>query len=241
MSGLAAIKKLTSELKSFEKDPLEGVLVSIVGDNLFQWDVSIFGPPDTVFTGGYFKARLDFQENYPFSPPKMRFVTEMWHPNVYPSGELCISILHPPGHDEMSGERPEERWNPTQSVRTILLSVISLMNEPNTASPANVDASVSFRKWREGKDGEYERRVKAIVARSVVQASEDGVVVPKTIDEYLIKREVLVAEPSWTMDDTCMSSEGEEDCYEEDSECNSGSEVEDSEEELEEGAEEEGN
>lgn len=55
------------------------------------------------------------------------------------------------------GERIEERWNPTQNVRTILLSVISLLNEPNTYSPANVDASVMYRKWRDshGKDNEY--------------------------------------------------------------------------------------
>lgn len=53
-----------------------------------------------------------------------------------------------------------ERWNPTQSVRTILLSVISLLNEPNTSSPANVDASVSYRKYCEGKDDEYYRIIK---------------------------------------------------------------------------------
>lgn len=236
MSGLAAIKKLTSELKSFDKDPLEGVTVSIVGDNLFLWDIGIFGPPDTVFTGGYFKARMEFAENYPFSPPKMKFVTEMWHPNVYPSGDLCISILHPPEPDEMSGERPEERWNPTQSVRTILLSVISLMNEPNTSSPANVDASVSFRRWKEGKDDDYFRRVSTIVGRSKILAQEEGVVVPTTIEEYVIKREPVPQEPSWTMDDTYTSSEGEADYseeeYQEDSE--GGSPVESMDEEEEE-------
>lgn len=56
-----------------------------------------------------------------------------------------------------SGELPCERWNPTQNVRTILLSVISLLNEPNTFSPANVDASVMYRRWRDsnGRDNEY--------------------------------------------------------------------------------------
>jgi len=61
---------------------------------------------------------------------------------VYDDGKVCISILHPPGEDEMSGELPEERWLPTQSVSTILLSVISLLSDPNFSSPANVDASV---------------------------------------------------------------------------------------------------
>lgn len=73
------------------------------------------------------------------------------------NGDLCISILHPPIDDPQSGELPCERWNPTQNVRTILLSVISLLNEPNTFSPANVDASVMYRRWKEsnGKDNEY--------------------------------------------------------------------------------------
>ncbi|MEQ2180361.1 Ubiquitin-conjugating enzyme E2 R2 [Goodea atripinnis] len=73
------------------------------------------------------------------------------------NGDVCISILHPPVDDPQSGELPSERWNPTQNVRTILLSVISLLNEPNTFSPANVDASVMYRKWRDskGKDREY--------------------------------------------------------------------------------------
>lgn len=77
---------------------------------------------------------------------------------------MCISILHKPGHDDMSGEHADERWNPTQSVRTILLSVISLLSEPNISSPANVDASLSYRKWRDSGDGDYVSRVRWVIA-----------------------------------------------------------------------------
>jgi len=59
---------------------------------------------------------------------------------LFRNGEVCISILHPPTEDPQSGEHPSERWNPTQNVRTILMSIISLLNEPNCSSPANVDA-----------------------------------------------------------------------------------------------------
>lgn len=101
------------------------------------------------------------------------------------NGDLCISILHPPIDDPQSGELPCERWNPTQNVRwaliilhismfsngvwismyrTVLLSVISLLNEPNTFSPANVDASVMYRRWKEsrGKDKEYENIIRYV-------------------------------------------------------------------------------
>mgnify|MGYP001325407754 CR=1 FL=1 len=76
------------------------------------------------------------------------------------------------------------------AARTILLSVISLLNEPNISSPANVDASVSYRNWREGKADDYEKTVKQQVERSKVQADKDGVVVPMTTDEYVVRHQV---------------------------------------------------
>lgn len=79
------------------------------------------------------------------SPPTLTFLSRFWHPNVYPDGPVCISILHPPTPDAMSGEAPEERWRPTQSVASILLSVISMLGDPNFSSPANVAASVEWR------------------------------------------------------------------------------------------------
>eukprot|EP01133_Synstelium_polycarpum_P010996 gene10996-12808_t len=93
------------------------------------------------------------------SPPTLAFTSEFWHPN---DGRVCISILHPPGEDETSGELPEERWLPTQTVTTIILSVISLLSAPNTSSPANVDASVE---WRNERDA-YKKRIKVLVSKA---------------------------------------------------------------------------
>lgn len=185
----ASTVALSRELKALQgRDPLEGVSVSLADDsNIYKWDVSIFGPPETIYEGGYFKAQLEFPVEYPMKPPKMKFLSELFHPNVYPNGELCISILHPPGEDAMNpDERPEERWNPTQSTRTILLSVISLLNEPNISSPANVDASVAFRNWREKKDNMYFDRVTAQVAKSKELAEKEGIVVPTSVKDYCI-------------------------------------------------------
>ncbi len=73
----------------------------------------------------------------------MKFVTKMSHPNIYDDGKVCISILHPPGTDEMNSlETSEERWRPILGVESILMSVISMLNDPNIESPANLDASV---------------------------------------------------------------------------------------------------
>jgi len=210
---MAAAKALASELKDLKKMPLEGVTVKLVDDSdLFKWEVAMFGPPDTIYTGGYFKAHLNFPKQYPFEPPSMKFTQTMFHPNVYAggdhSGEICISILHPPGEDAQSGELPEERWNPAQRIRTILLSVISLLNEPNTFSPANVDASVAYRKWKEGSDDTFKKKVLKSVAESKKVAEQDEVEIPITVEEYCINTSSAQAATKkaeaamdWTMDD----------------------------------------
>ncbi|ESO10838.1 hypothetical protein HELRODRAFT_71946 [Helobdella robusta] len=211
----SAVRFLQLELKKIHSEPVEGFRVFLPDDsNIFVWDVAIFGPPDTLYQGGYFKAQMKFPQDYPYSPPKFNFLTRMWHPNIYENGEVCISILHPPTDDPLSGELPSERWNPTQNVRTILLSIISLLNEPNTSSPANVDASVSFRKWKEGKSKDYELKVRLEVIRrkqvlqTKLDAEKDGVEVPVTVSEYCIS-----SGPSNSTAHDCLS---EMDFYDED-------------------------
>lgn len=180
-------KVLALELKRLEDEPVEGFLISLVNDsNLYEWKCIIFGPPDTMYAGAYFKAVMRFPYDYPYSPPNFRFLNKMYHPNIYDNGEVCISILHPPTDDPQSGELPSERWNPTQTVRTVLLSVISLLMEPNTSSPANVDAGVMYRRFKEGDSKDYEVIVKKQVEQSKQDAVKDNVVVPKTQEEYCI-------------------------------------------------------
>ena len=84
-------------------------------------------------------------------------------PTVYPNGEVCISILHPPGEDPNHYEQASERWSPIQSVEKILISVMSMLAEPNDESPANVEAA---KMWRERRT-EFERRVRESVRRSL--------------------------------------------------------------------------
>jgi len=182
MSSLAS-KMLSKELMRLAKDPVPGFTVEPASDDLYTWIVGMFGPPDTIYQGGYFKARMKFPESYPMDPPSMVMMQPMWHPNIYEDGRLCISILHAPGDDAQSGELASERWNPTQSVATVLLSVISMLNEPNISSPANVDASVMYRNSPE----EYNARVLKQVEDSKLVAAREGVHVPCTVDEYVVK------------------------------------------------------
>lgn len=79
---------------------------------------------------------------------------------VYPNGEVCISILHPPGDDPLRYESANERWSPVQGVRSVLLSVLSMLAEPNIESGADIECC---KLYRENKP-EFERRVREQVA-----------------------------------------------------------------------------
>ncbi|KAK6314184.1 ubiquitin-conjugating enzyme E2 R2 [Coregonus clupeaformis] len=222
-------KALMLEMKSLQEEPVEGFRITLVDESdLYNWEVAIFGPPNTHYEGGYFKARIKFPIDYPYSPPAFRFLTKMWHPNIYENGDVCISILHPPVDDPQSGELASERWNPTQNVRTILLSVISLLNEPNTFSPANVDASVMYRKWRDskGKDREYAEIIRKQVHATKADAERDGVKVPTTLAEYCVRTRAPPPDEGSNLfyddyyDDEDLEDEDENDdedcCYDED-------------------------
>lgn len=223
MSSPASVSRrmLANQYRDLQKDPVEGFKVELKDDsNLYEWDVYIQGPPDTEYEGGIFKARLTFPEDYPYSPPKLHFISEFWHPNVYHDGKVCISILHPPGEDEMSGERPEERWLPTQNPTSILLSVISMLADPNTSSPANVDASVEWRNHR----AKFRNRVAKLVKKAV-DSLPAGFEMPKA------RKPVQHAAPSNL--DLFYSDSDEEDYDEDDEEYGSDVEYEEVEVEVE--------
>jgi ubiquitin-conjugating enzyme E2 G1 len=156
-----SIKRLQSELKQMSKDPNYFFSVFPVKDNFYKWDIVMIGPPDTVFEGALIKACIEFPNEYPNKAPQFKFVTSLYHPNVYPDGKVCISILHE-GVDEFGYESISERWNPSQSVNSILISILSMLSSPNFESPANVDAS---NLWKNNYD-EYKKVIYKMVATS---------------------------------------------------------------------------
>ncbi|KAK6436312.1 Ubiquitin-conjugating enzyme subunit [Oleoguttula sp. CCFEE 5521] len=139
-----AEKILMNEYKDLSKETWTNI--SLINDNILDWSVALIVlNPDSLYYGGYFKARITFPSNYPFAPPDFKFARPLWHPNIYPDGRLCISILHQPGDDAMSGESAGERWSPVQRVESVLISILSLLDDAEVSSPANVDAGVMLR------------------------------------------------------------------------------------------------
>jgi ubiquitin-conjugating enzyme E2 G2 len=159
MSRIGAVKRLTTEYKQLLNNPPEGILAGPKENNFLEWEALISGPDGTPYEGGVFEAILKFPNDYPLAPPSMRFTSSLFHPNIYSDGRVCISILHPPGDDPNMYESSSERWSPVQSVEKILLSVVSMLAEPNDESPANVEAA---KIWREDR-----RLFNEIVAKNV--------------------------------------------------------------------------
>ncbi|KAI0124200.1 ubiquitin-conjugating enzyme/RWD-like protein [Xylariales sp. AK1849] len=153
--------------------------IDLVNDNIFHWRMGlIVVNSDSAFNGGYFKADMTFTEEYPYAPPTFRFRVPIYHPNIYPDGKLCISILHTPGEDLTSGEAASERWSPLQGVESVLRSVLLLLDDPEISSPANVDAGVLYRDDRKL----YDRKAAEIVERSKKDIPDDFVM-PTTLVE----------------------------------------------------------
>eukprot|EP00045_Choanoeca_perplexa_P019418 m.2791 g.2791 ORF g.2791 m.2791 type:complete len:169 (-) comp4092_c0_seq1:779-1285(-) len=165
----ASVLLLKRQLKELTKEPVQGFSAGLKDDNIYLWEVVMMPPDETLYAGAIFKAELEFSKEYPSMPPTMKFVKVVpWHPNVYDNGNVCISILHPPGDDEFGYEDSGERWLPVHTVTTILLSVLSMISDPNDESPANVEAA---KQWRDDRAG-FQKRVRQCVRQSQELAFE---------------------------------------------------------------------
>ncbi|KAI4805795.1 hypothetical protein KUCAC02_010392 [Chaenocephalus aceratus] len=105
-----ARRRLMRDFKRLQEDPPAGVSGAPSENNIMAWNAVIFGPEGTPFEDGTFKLIVEFTEEYPNKPPTVRFVSKMFHPNVYADGSICLDIL-------------QNRWSPTYDVSSILTSI----------------------------------------------------------------------------------------------------------------------
>ncbi|ERF69212.1 hypothetical protein EPUS_01169 [Endocarpon pusillum Z07020] len=163
---------LMKEYKDLSKE--KWLKIELDDENIYRWNIAlIILNPDSLYYGGYFKAIMTFPKDYPYIPPDFKFIRPLFHPNIYEDGKLCISILHAPGEDVMSGELASERWTPVQRTESVLISILSLLDDAEVSSPANVDAGIMLRKEPE----KYKARVREEVEASKKDIPE-GFVMP---------------------------------------------------------------
>ena len=128
-----ALNRIKKELRNFLKDPPCNCSGNAIDDDLFKWQAIIIGPTGTPYEGGIFKLNIEFPANYPFKPVKINFITKIYHPNISKLGTICLDIL-------------KSSWTPALNVSKALLSVCSLLNDPNVDDPLNVEAANLYKK-----------------------------------------------------------------------------------------------
>lgn len=149
------------DFKKVAADAPEGISAAPVADNLFQWTAIILGPTGTPWEGGAWKLDMNFSSEYPDKPPAVRFRSEVFHPNVFTDGQICLDLLRDAG------------WSPSYDVCAILVAIQSLLADPDThATPdggANPEAEGLFVRDRHL----YNVRVKALVDKQLDEEDAD--------------------------------------------------------------------
>jgi len=108
VSGLP--RRIIKETEKLLQDPVPGISAVPHEDNARYFNVIIQGPDSSPYEGGTFKLELFLPEDYPMAPPKVRFLTKIYHPNIDRLGRICLDIL-------------KDKWSPALQIRTVLLSI----------------------------------------------------------------------------------------------------------------------
>ena len=116
--------------------------------NIFRWECGVPGKQGTDWEGGLYKVVLEFSPNYPADAPLVSFTPPIFHPNVFPNGKVCLSIIG-------------SQWVPGVSVRQILVGLQDLLDTPNADDPANGEANQVYKRSRAA----YKKRVQAEARR----------------------------------------------------------------------------
>ncbi|KAF0990441.1 hypothetical protein HZS_2539 [Henneguya salminicola] len=124
----SATQRLQQELFKMMTNKNSTISAFPEGENLLRWKATIEGPINTPYSGLHFKLSFIFSDKYPYKPPSVKFITPCFHPNIDIQGNICLDILN-------------EEWSALFEVRTILLSLQSLLAEPNISSPLNCEAA----------------------------------------------------------------------------------------------------
>lgn len=126
-----ALKRISKELENLKKEQIEGFTLTDT-NNFWIWQGFLTGPSDSPYENGNFPIQITFDDDYPIKPPSFKFLKVPFHPNIYRDGKICIDILE------------VGNWSPSQTIRTIVLSLRSLFMDPNPNSPANAIAAKMY-------------------------------------------------------------------------------------------------
>lgn len=126
-----ATKRIKKEMNELRKDAPTNCSAGPENDDLFEWKAVIMGPSESNYQGGVFYLAIRFPADYPFKPPKVTFQTKIYHPNVNENGGICLDIL-------------KDQWSPALTISKVLLSISSLLTDPNPDDPLVPDIARQY-------------------------------------------------------------------------------------------------
>ena len=129
---MTSLRRLTKELQEIRKDPPLNISAGPINDNLFEWEAVLLGPTETPYEGGVFVLNIHISKDYPMKPPNILFKTKIYHPNINSTGAICLDIL-------------KSNWSPSLTLSKLLLSICSLLNDPNCDDPLVPDIAKEYK------------------------------------------------------------------------------------------------
>jgi len=133
---MSTAQRIAKELENLTADPPANCSAGPFEDDIFHWQATLMGPQDSPYEGGIFVMNIKFPGDYPFKPPKVTFETKIFHPNINSSGGICLDIL-------------KEAWSPALTVSKVLLSICSLLCDPNPDDPLVPDIARMYKNDRD--------------------------------------------------------------------------------------------
>ena len=121
MNNNNATQRLQEELVDISEDPPENCTIG-PEENIFHWTGLIDGPKDSPYETGSFFIDIKFPKDYPYKAPNVTFLTKIYHPNISSTGEICLGVL-------------KQKWHPSISIKSLLLSLQYLLSHPNSKDP----------------------------------------------------------------------------------------------------------
>ena len=152
-ADVAAEKRLLRDFSSLQDTSLAGLSGAPREGDIFTWDCVVCGLPDTMFEMGIFELTLTFTTNYPFQAPSVKFITDIFHPNISPAGILTL-----------------DQWTPALDVTELLSTIQRLLSEPDLSSVENDEAARLYREDRR----EYVMKVDRVIEMSLNEEEENN-------------------------------------------------------------------
>lgn len=127
-----AQRRIMRELNDLQQNPMEGITVETVGNDMFHMKAQIRGPPSTPYENGIFTLNIEIPFDYPLKPPKCQFGTKIYHPNIGQNGEICLDIL-------------KGNWKPNENLKSVLQNIYYLFATPDPNDSLITDIATQYK------------------------------------------------------------------------------------------------